>query len=252
MRETGELSDPSRLADQSVTALEQALLAVGRSYQSSASARRKTLAALGVAGSATLLAGTAQAVPLGTLAKLTWGKLLAAVSLAGAAAAVPGYYAWQHHREAGRAALVSPAASQSETAVPRVPPAVAVDRTDEQVRGAAVPGPGYAFGGMPATGADEAVNHRAHASATLAHELSALDAARGMMARGDASGALARLDRYARAYPHGHLALEAEVLRIDALDAAGRPDTARARAQAFLDRHPHSVLAARVRTRLGD
>ena len=53
-----------------------------------------------------MLAGTAQAVPLGTLAKLTWGKILAAVSLAGAAAAVPGYYAWQHHQAAKAAAGV--------------------------------------------------------------------------------------------------------------------------------------------------
>ena len=59
------------------------------------------MAALGVAGSATLLAGTAQAVPFGTLAKLTWGKLLAAISIVGAAAAVPvGYFAWQRHHPA--------------------------------------------------------------------------------------------------------------------------------------------------------
>ena len=68
----------------------------------------------------------------------------------------------------------------------------------------------------------------------------------------DWSGALVRLDAYGRAYPHGRLGLEAEVLRIDALDESGRRDAARARAEAFLQRHPHSVLAARVRTRLGD
>jgi hypothetical protein len=246
MRETHEMSDPSRLAEENVSALEHALLAAGRSYGSSTSTRNKTLAALGVAGSATLLAGTAQAVPLGTLAKLTWGKILAAVSLAGAAAAVPGYYAWQHH-QAAKSALsssVTPSAvlarpAQAEATPERVP-VLAARSPDEQVKGE----PQWAPAALP--------TRTAVRPATLGHELSTLDAARGMLARGDATGALARLDRYAHAYPHGRLALEAEVLRIDALDASGRSDAARARAQAFLDRHPHSVLAARVRTRLGD
>src|SRR5580692_11653433 len=97
-----ELREPMRLRDEGGSALERALLDAGRSYRSSGTARTKTMAALGVAGSATLLAGTAQAVPLGTLAKvaakLTWGKLLAALSIVGAAAAVPvGYFAWQRH-----------------------------------------------------------------------------------------------------------------------------------------------------------
>ena len=52
------------------------------------------------------------------------------------------------------------------------------------------------------TGAAGAV-HLARPSVTLAHELSSLDAARGLLARGDATGALARLDAYGRAYPHG-------------------------------------------------
>jgi hypothetical protein len=243
-----ENSDPSRLAEENVTALEKALLAAGRSYGSSMSARNKTLAALGVAGSATLLAGTAQAVLLGTLAKLTWSKILAAVSLAGAAAAVPGYYAWQHHL-AATAALSSPAQPSAVVARPaQAAPtperalALAARAPDEQLKGES-----ELASAMATAPARAAVR-----PATLRHELSTLDAARGMMARGDASGALARLDRYAHEYPHGRLALEAEVLRIDALDAAGRSDAARARAQAFLDRHPHSVLAARVRTRLGD
>lgn len=252
MRENRE---PSRLAQENVTALEQAMLAAGRSYGSSASARRKTLAALGVAGSATLLAGTAQAVPLGTLAKLTWGKLLVAVSLAGAAAAVPGYYAWHRHEAAARATAQRVAVA-SATQTDETPSWIRIRDVGEQVSGrgrGAVRGLDV-YHAAPVSSGDDADAHsvRWRPGATLAQELSALDAARGMLARGDAAGALGRLDRYARVYPHGRLALEAEVLRIDALDAAGRSDAARARAQAFLDRHPHSVLAPRVRTRLGD
>jgi hypothetical protein len=239
MRET---SEPLRLRDESASALERALLEAGKSYRSSGSARAKTLAALGVAGSATLLAGTAQAVPLASLAKatlnMTWGKLLAALSIVGAAAAVPvGYFAWQRHHPA-----------PSRVATPVVVAANPIEQTPPQMQ------PGVRAGAelSASHGLQSSSAHAARPPVTLAHELSSLDAARGLLARGDATGALARLDAYGRAYPHGRLGLEAEVLRIDALDESGRGDAARARAQAFLQHHPHSVLAARVRTRLGD
>jgi hypothetical protein len=238
MRETSGSSEPLRLRDESASALERALLEAGRSYRSSGSARAKTLAALGVAGSATLLAGTAQAVPFATAAKATLGKLLAAISIVGAAAAVPvGYFAWQRHHPAPQraSAPVVVGANPIDQAPPEMPAGVAADAE------------------LPARHAPQGGStHAARPPVTLAHELSSLDAARGLLARGDATGALARLDAYGRAYPRGRLGLEAEVLRIDALDESGRSDAARTRAQAFLQRHPHSVLAARVRTRLGD
>jgi len=238
MREMSGSSEPLRLSDESASALEHALLEAGRSYRSSGSARAKTLAALGVAGSATLLAGTAQAVPFATVAKVSLGKLLAALSIVGAAAAVPvGYFAWQRHHPA-----------PSRVATPVVVAANPIEQTPPQMQ------PGVRAGAelSASHGLQSSSAHAARPPVTLAHELSSLDAARGLLARGDATGALARLDAYGRAYPRGRLGLEAEVLRIDALDESGRSDAARARAQAFLQRHPHSVLAARVRTRLGD
>ena len=238
MREMSGSSEPLRLSDESASALEHALLEAGRSYRSSGSARAKTLAALGVAGSATLLAGTAQAVPFATVAKVTLGKLLAALSIVGAAAAVPvGYFAWQRHHPA-----------PSRVATPVVVAANPIEQTPPQMQ------PGVRAGAelSASHGLQSSSAHAARPPVTLAHELSSLDAARGLLARGDATGALARLDAYGRAYPRGRLGLEAEVLRIDVLDESGRSDAARARAQAFLQRHPHSVLAARVRTRLGD
>jgi hypothetical protein len=256
MREMSGSSEPVRLREESASALERALLDAGRSYRSTGTARAKTLAALGVAGSATLLAGTAQAVPLATLAKITfkvtWGKLIAALSIAGAAAAVPvGYFAWQRHHQ--------PAAHRA--AAPAVVAAKPIEAVPAPVSPASIAGalPG-ALQGQPtekatpqATDNGAAVAVRSGRPAvTLAHELSSLDAARGLLAQGDARGALSRLDAYWRAYPHGRLGLEAEVLRIDALDESGHSDAARSRAEAFLQHHPHSVLAARVRTRLGD
>jgi hypothetical protein len=245
------MKEPARLRDENASALERALLEAGTSYRSPASARAKTLGALGLAGSATLLAGATQAAPLSALAKMTWTKALAAISLVGVAAAVPvGYYAWHRHPALAHAAST------------RTPAVVLAQAADPPAPEDAPGGPG-----LPAIAAPElsppparAGLHAARlgkpdagpATVTLAHELSSIDAARAMLARGDAEGALVRLDAYTRGYPRGRLELEAEVLRIDALDQSGRANLARARAEAFLRRHPRSVLAARVRARLGD
>ena len=81
----------------------------------------------------------------------------------------------------------------------------------------------------------------------LTEELGALDRARLALAKNDARRALEGLDGYDRRFPSGRLQLEAEVLRIDALAKLGRKDGARQHAEAFLRRHPNSVLATRVR-----
>jgi outer membrane protein assembly factor BamD (BamD/ComL family) len=88
---------------------------------------------------------------------------------------------------------------------------------------------------------------RGPARGTLTHELAALDAARARLDAGDARNALALLDIYSESFPNGRLALEAEVLRIDALARSGQGAAARQHASAFLRRHPTSVLASRVR-----
>jgi len=130
MREMSGPSEPVRLREESASALERALLDAGRSYRSTGTARAKTLAALGVAGSATLLAGTAQALPLATLAKMTWGKLIAAISIVGATAAVPvGYFAWQRHQAAKHgAAAPTVIAAKPVQAVPTQAPAASTRR----------------------------------------------------------------------------------------------------------------------------
>jgi len=85
----------------------------------------------------------------------------------------------------------------------------------------------------------------------LAAELSALDAARSSLSAGEPKAALKSLDAYARNFPRGKLSIEAEVLRIDALAKSGQTAAARSRAEAFIKRHPDSVLASRVRSSIG-
>jgi hypothetical protein len=183
------------------------------------------LAGLGLAGSSALLAGSA-AASVSSAAKLTWTKLLFGVSLLGAATAVPvGYYALHHSTSIG-----GPSAQPSVASVPVV---------SAQAQDPAAPDEAQA----PAA---------ARRSALLTAELSALDHARVVLAGGDARRALEALDAYDRGFPGGRLQIEAEVLRIDALAKLGRRDIARQRAEAFLRRHPNSVLVTRVRAHLAD
>src|SRR5581483_3933466 len=85
--------EPRPLRDESESALERALLGAGRGYPTSRDTRAKTLAALGLAGSATLAAGAAVAAgsslgPASSFSawlKLGWSKVVVGLSLAGAA-----------------------------------------------------------------------------------------------------------------------------------------------------------------------
>jgi hypothetical protein len=229
------VSDPVRLRREKGSALEHALLSAGAATDGSADRRAKTLAALGLAGSTALAAGTASAASLSSVAKLGWAKLALGVSLVGAVTAVPvGYYFVHRPMPVAHA----PRLVTAPQVVAHAAPAAAVADDAAEV----------------ATAPEIAVRPRAARPAaraalpgTLTHELAALDAARAKLADGDAKSALALLDIYGETFPRGGLALEAEVLRIDALAKSGQREAARRRANAFLRLHPTSVLASRVR-----
>jgi hypothetical protein len=218
--------EPKRLLDESNSQLERALLGAGAVPPSSRQTRAKTLAALGLAaGSATLLGGAAGAATLSTAAKLTWTKLVLGVSLVGAAAVPVGYYVSTQRSAPSTAATQSTAAGVRTTAS-------GVESIDDMME-------------APAALPTDPV-----ARASLTRELAALDRARMALASGDARGALAELDAHDRKFPRGRLALEAEVLRIDALAKTGHTSEARQHAQTFVRLHPNSVLATRVRAHL--
>lgn len=247
------MSEPVRLRELSEDGFERSLLDAGVASVSTEAARAKTLAALGLAGSAAVSVGAASLASssLGTpslLAKLGWTKLVAISSL-GAAAVVPaGYYAWQHARPEAAAPVVAPAAPAPKAEVPVVVPRAAPEaQQPEAVTSAELP-----QAETPSAAPAPRVDSRSGAQSALTAELAALDAVRGRLGAGDASGALTLLDEYSRTYPRGRLALEAEVLRIDALAKSGQSSAASRRAEAFLRRHPNSVLASRVRGYLQD
>jgi hypothetical protein len=84
---------------------------------------------------------------------------------------------------------------------------------------------------------------------SLAREAAMLEGARAVLeqAPGDA---LSKVEEHALAFPEGHLALEREMLAVDALRRLGRTDDARARGQALLVRYHGSLYEARVRAML--
>ncbi len=245
------MSDPSRLLDSSTDELERALLQAGSSYAASPELRNKTLAALGLSGAAATLGAGAVAAGSGSklgvsslLAKLTSAKLALVAVGAGAALAVPVVMsgldrAPQSVLHAGATApSPRPAAHGAPRSLPKhITPAVPQARKPAAAPEAPAGAPGRA-----------AVSSKPISSAeALRVELAQLDAARGKLVSGRSEEALALLDAYERSAPRGMLKLEAEVLRIDALSRSGRTALAQSRARAFLERHPKSVLAARVR-----
>lgn len=99
----------------------------------------------------------------------------------------------------------------------------------------------------PATSAAGA-SRRAHApgSSTFAAEQALLDQARAALVQGDPQRAMGLLGRHRTRFANGLLAEEREAMRVEALVAESRYPEARAAAQAFRARNPHSLFLATV------
>src|SRR4051812_44706619 len=227
------MNEPPRLYMEPESELERSLLDAGRSYTASSSSRAKALAALSIVGVTASSTTAASAVT-----KAGLGKWLVATALV-AGAAIPAARYLRQHAAVPRASA-APALSMSAPGPLTAAPALLNAPAPNEAPASADPTPSS----MP--GAAHAESKPA-AQGPLAAELSALDAARSALAGGNPSGALSGLDAYARNFPHGRLSLEAEVLRIDALAKSGQTAAAKKRAEAFMKRHPGSVLASRVR-----
>jgi hypothetical protein len=87
-------------------------------------------------------------------------------------------------------------------------------------------------------------------SISIAGEIALIDRVRSSLAAGSPQSALATLDEYDIECRSGALSLEAAVLRVEALAAAGDTEGAATRAKRFLVEHPRSAYEARVRAHL--
>jgi hypothetical protein len=247
------MKEPRRLREQSHSPIERQLLDVAASYRHPPGTRRKTLAALGLAGGAAFSAGTASGTASWLAVKLGSLKAVALLAAVGAGVATPvGVYVWQH-RHPEPAAVTAPA--RRNAALPTRPPAPVVEPRAVEQAPEPLPPPARTVAQRkpkPKVEAPRVIVSSAPAGPSLEAEIAAIETARMRLRARDTSGALAALDQYAATYPDGRLRLEAEVLSIDALSKSGQTSAARARAQQFLQQHPTSVLAGRVRGYLTD
>jgi hypothetical protein len=85
------------------------------------------------------------------------------------------------------------------------------------------------------------------APSPLMAEVVALDAIRGAAAEGELGVARGLLDDYARRFPTGMLHEEADVVRIDIELSDGELERGRGLAGKFLEAHPASPHASRLR-----
>jgi len=225
-----------RFLDNPESDLERMLLQAGRQSLADDRLRARTLTALGLAGSAAL-STSFFATALGK--KIMAGGLLASLGVGGAVT----YY--QVAVAAGRdaPAAVEPLRVQPAALSPRhapdvrqeVPATVPVEEAaakEEEARPAVV---------------KRGSAKRSAPKPSIRDEVRALDGARSALSAGQPNVALSRLSDYSQKFPKGSLRMEAAVLRVKALAAAGHTQEASRRAQALVSRNPNSVVASRLR-----
>jgi len=101
--------------------------------------------------------------------------------------------------------------------------------------------------GEPALNVPRSNVDEAPSKSLLLEEVKAIDGARTALSSGDATGALAALDRYRATFPAGRFKPEALYLRMEALEHEGDQAGARAAAQRLLAEYPNAPQAARSR-----
>jgi len=234
--------------------LEADLLRAGKDVSLSPAAQARLLAALGVTAGVTA-AGEA-AASTGLFGKLlaSKGALVAAsmVSLGAIGAGV--YFARGTEPTSDR----PPSALQQRPAEPAQPtPATATDSLPTATDKASAQSDNVAgLNGSAALNSSAVSNNSAQprtsprkvdAHAGLRDELALLEAVSRATKAGNGALALSHSQEYKRRFPRGKLALEAQVLHIEALALAGNRAEASRLAESFLKRYPDSPVAARIR-----
>ena len=236
------MKDLNRLLDEPGTdPLEANLLRLARSEGPSGESRRRILAGLGAGIAAGTLAEPSSAAQTAT--STATGSTAVKWGIAGVVAVGASVVAFLSLQPKAPSALVaSPAAV---TAAPVSAPAAAPANTD-----AASATPVTKLEDLP-TLADATDASKNTAAPSLADEVAAIRSAKGALASGNAAQALRELDAYKAHFPHGRLAQEATVVRIEALFNSGNPTAAGAIADRFLAAHADSPYSARVRSLTG-
>ena len=241
------MKDLSRLLDEQGTdPLEADLLRLARSEGPSGESRRRILAGLGVAVAAGTVSQSSAAASKGAASvasrsALKWG-IFGSVLVGAAAVAL------LVTRHPAPKASPSPANPAVATALPAPVPSPALAAPAATADSTPVTKL-EDLPTLPDSSATDAA--RAAAAPSLADEVAAIKSAKGALAAGNAAQSLRELDAYKTHFPHGRLAQEASVVRIEALLKSGNQAAANTLADRFLAAHADSPYAARVHTLIG-
>jgi hypothetical protein len=214
--------------------------------------RLHAASAVGVAAGAAAMLAERTAAGGGSLV----GKLLGAgaakwIAVVAIAAPVAGVAAQQGMARARRmAARPVPVVAAAAPALPAIEGPAAAALPSPVPVAPALAEPPAAPEESPVRAARGAVA-KPEAPGPLTKEGQWLASARAHLASGDARGALAEVARLRAQFPSGMLVQEREMVAIEALEALGETDAARARATSLLQRFPNSAYAARLRQTLG-
>jgi hypothetical protein len=236
------MTDPQRIIDGQCGELETALMRSVRRDAPSSRARAAALSVLGI-GAATLPATTSAAAAAGkTLSMAALGVAKSVAIGAGAAALVLGAVHQASKPAPTVASLPDPIGAVTIVApaplLAPAPPAAAT--VDPEIA------PRAAEEATPSRARSQATFEPARGESKLSAEIAALDRARSTARGHDPAGALALLDDYERQFPGGILAVEADVLRIEALADSGQTDRAVALGRVLLRNFPSGPHAERV------
>lgn len=229
--------------------LEAQLLRAGRDVSLSPTAQARLLAALGA--SAGLTAAGEAAASTGFVGKLLASKgILAAASVVSIGAIGAGVYFTRSTR-ATESVSDRPPVSHGAEVVHTAKPASDITAAERE---GATDGGVVAAQQTPVSVDKPAAQPRttarkpaADVHAGLRDELALVEAVSRATKAGNGALALSQSLEYKRRFPRGKLALEAQVLHIEALALAGNRSEASRLAQSFLKRYPDSPVAARIR-----
>jgi len=227
--------------------LEAQLRRAGRDVTLSPSAQTRLLATLGIGAGVT--AATEAAASTSFVGKLLASKGVVAASLVSMGAIGAGMYFTQRTQASDSVGDQAPVTRSAEAA--HAPPPVSdtsVVAREGVADGAVIAAQQAAPVSVdkPATQPRTSARKPA-ADAGLRDELALLEAVSRATKAGNGALALSQSLEYKRRFPRGKLALEAQVLHIEALALAGNRAEASRLAQSFLKRYPDSPVAARIR-----
>jgi len=226
------MSDPRRLKQEIRDPMARALLASAELDGPAPGARERAKLALA------LDAPAVGAPAVRSVRSLVSLGLIGAAVIAGSIALAPRGHA------ADPAELAGDAPVEVSDPLPELPPALDAPTSTTAPPDIAAPTdvhPRTSRAPVHATGAR---------GASLLEQMALVEAARAALAARDPGRALGILDDLERRFPQGAFGEEATVLRIEAWQAAGEGDRAHALARRFLEEHPTSAYARRVRSEM--